>query len=77
MSATVRVYKDVCVWMVGKEAFECERLIGHVCPMCGNSTATVALPPPLLARQTDGTAYVCAPFFGGCNHGFSQEAQPG
>jgi hypothetical protein len=39
------------------------------CPFCG-VRALVELPPWEFAKQTDGTNVVCAPPFGGCNHGF-------
>lgn len=42
------------------------------CPKCGKR-AVIALPPPVLAEQQDGTTHVCHPPLGGCNWGFALE----
>lgn len=55
---------------------ECERLDDVRCPMCGRESTIAALPPALAALQPDGTTHVCAPFFGGCNHGFAEDIKP-
>lgn len=60
-------------WVIGDEATP-TTVLKMRCPFCA-AHALVKLPPSLLAQQTDATTHVCAPFFGGCNHGF--EAGPG
>lgn len=40
------------------------------CASCGVPGVVVALPPPLLAQQVDGTTHVCLESIGGCNQGF-------
>ncbi len=63
----------VC-WIVGETSYDVRVLARH-CPMCFQHAVT-ELPPPELAKQTDGTTHVCMPLFGGCNHGFALEAPP-
>ena len=44
------------------------------CPFCG-AAALVGLPSWERAKEAnkaDGTTHVCAPFLGGCNHGFAE-----
>ena len=61
--------KDKSVaWIVGGVAYDCA-VYETPCPYCGH--AVVALPPPELAKQSDGTTHVCLPVEGGCNHGFA------
>lgn len=43
------------------------------CPFCSKAATLVALPPPELKKQPDATNVVCAPFLGGCNHGFDSD----
>lgn len=61
---------DIGVWVIDGVLYEVEILPLHVCCMCGKVGAIIGLPPPLLAKQPDDTTHVCAPFLGGCNHGF-------
>lgn len=66
------------MWHVGDgEVYECERLDDTVCTKCDEVGAITALPPPLLAKQTDGTTHVCNPAFRGCNHGFAMDEDRG
>lgn len=55
-------------WHAGGVWYTCD-VLSTRCPMCGE-TAVMALPPPELAKQTDGTTHVCFSGIGGCNHGF-------
>lgn len=68
--------KNTAVWVIDGQAYEVE-ILRAICPMCYKWKAVVALPPPLLAKETDGTTHVCAPFLGGCNHGFHFDASQG
>jgi hypothetical protein len=56
-------------WIIGDKVFHCVPL-QLACPNCGHASL-VELPPPLLAKETDGTNVVCHPNMGGCNHGFA------
>jgi hypothetical protein len=44
-------------------------ILPDACPFCGKARIVV-LPPPLAAKQPDGTTHVCHPSIGGCNYGF-------
>lgn len=61
-------------WLIGDKAFVCKVEQGG-CPFC-LAPAVTALPPPLLAEQSDGTTHVCHPALGGCNHGFVRAVKP-
>jgi DNA-directed RNA polymerase subunit RPC12/RpoP len=77
-----RLYSYVCgdehrpneptavVWHFGGTDFTTQILEGVACPHCGKRGALVALPQPMLTKQTDGTTHACAPFLGGCNRGY-------
>lgn len=64
---------EMVMWVIGDQPHECARFLNLRCSMCGAVGAIVALPPPLLEVQPDGTTHVCHPGFGGCNHGFAPE----
>ncbi len=56
-------------WLVNGESYATV-LSPDACPECGARYTLAKLPPPLAAKQPDGTTHVCHPSFGGCNHGF-------
>jgi hypothetical protein len=57
--------------MKGHDPFDAE-VLPQACPRC-RVHAIVALPPALLAKQSDGTTHVCLHAIGGCNYGFALE----
>lgn len=60
-------------WIYEGKAYKCAVEPG-ACPFCYKSGTVTELPPPLRAKQPDGTTHVCHPSLGGCNQGFAKDA---
>jgi hypothetical protein len=61
-------------WRIGGQDYKTPIQPG-ACPFCKVAGSVVALPPPLLAQQTDGTTHVCHPDLKGCDQGFENTAE--